>query len=52
MLVYQAADGQYVQLLFGDSGNQTWVARIIKGQEHRLKNLTFGTRARVSQQDD
>ena len=39
-------------LIFGNNVNKTWVAQIRNSQEHKVKDLVFGTNAKIIGQSD
>jgi hypothetical protein len=39
-------------LIFGNNINKTWVSQIRNSQEHKVKNLVFGTNGKIIRQSD
>jgi hypothetical protein len=39
-------------LIFGTDVNKTWIAQIINSQEHKIKDIAFGTDARIIEKDN
>jgi hypothetical protein len=39
-----------IYLLLGDNHEKTWVASIENSDEHSIRDLSFGTKSRITQQ--